>query len=390
MEQNDIKSVALIPDRLALYRYAIFKRLSDYRSREFELTIYADIEEDIPGLKLVDSKYCDRKYSNGGISWIRIKNIAIRNICFWQTGLLRLAWLGKHNVHVYWGEAHRLSTWASAIFSRIRGKRVVYWGHGLYGNEGPFKCWIRCIFYRIANEHLVYSDYGKNLLLDRRFEANRIHVIKNSLDFKKQNEYFLNKSLRADFSKSELFSESDRVLLFIGRLEPQKHLHQLIEALVILNRKFQECYKLLIIGEGSQHDTLVKLANEMNTSEHVLFYGECYDEKILAPMIMMADICLSPGEVGLTALHSLIYGTPVITHDNFSRQMPEFEAIYPGVSGEFYQYGNLDDLCSKIKVIIELVDAGVINPATCREAILKYYNTEYQAGVFVQMLNSLK
>ena len=128
----------------------------------------------------------------------------------------------------------------------------------------------------------------------------------------------------------------------------------------------------------------------MNISEDVLFYGACYKEKILAPLIMMADICLSPGEVGLTALHSLIYGTPVITHDNFSKQMPEFEAICPGVSGEFYKYGNLDDLCSKIKVIIKLVDAGVINPNTCRKAILKYYNTEYQAGVFVQMLNSLK
>ncbi|MEC8333401.1 MAG: glycosyltransferase, partial [Verrucomicrobiota bacterium] len=156
-----------------------------------------------------------------------------------------------------------------------------------------------------------------------------------------------------------------------------------------LNRGLQERYKLMIIGTGSQHDALVKMADEKNISDDVLFYGACYDDKILAPLIMMADICLSPGEVGLTALHSLIYGTPVITHDNFSEQMPEFEAICPGVSGEFYIYGNIDDLCTKIKAIIGLVDAGLINPTTCREAILKSYNTEYQAGVFVQMLSSL-
>ena len=41
---------------------------------------------------------------------------------------------------------------------------------------------------------------------------------------------------------------------------------------------------------GSQHETLVKLADEMNISEDILFYGECYDEKILSPLIMMADI----------------------------------------------------------------------------------------------------
>ena len=390
MRRSNIRSVALIPDRLALYRYAIFKRLSDYRSNGFELTIYADTDEDIPGLKLVDSKYCDKDYSNGGISWVRIRNIAIRSICFWQTGLFRLACLGDYDVHVYWGEAHRLSTWLSAIFSRIRGKKVVFWGHGLYGNEGRFKGWIRCNFYRLANALLVYSDYGKDLLVDRKFEGDRIHVIKNSLDWQKQNEFFLDESLQSKLPKSKLFSEKDRVLIFVGRLEPQKHLHLLLEALVILNGEHQECYKLMIIGTGSQHDALVKLADETNISEDVLFYGACYDDKILAPLIMMADICLSPGEVGLTALHSLIYGTPVITHDNFSEQMPEFEAIFPGISGEFYNYGNIGDLCTKIKAIIGLVDAGVINPTTCREAILKCYNTEYQTGVFVQMLNSLK
>lgn len=390
MRKSNIRSLALIPDRLAMYRYAIFKRLSDCRSNGFELTIYADTDEDIPGLKLVDSKYCDKDYSNGGISWVRIKNIAIRNICFWQTGLFRLAFFGEHGVHVYWGEAQRLSTWLSAIFSRIRGKRVVFWGHGLYGNEGRFKAWVRCNFYRIANAHLVYSDYGKDLLLGRGFEADRIHVIKNSLDFRKQNEFFLNESIKATLTKSELFSEKDRVLLFVGRLEPQKRLHLLLEALVILNEEHQERYKLMIIGTGSQHDALLKLADEANISEDVLFYGACYDDKILAPLIMMADICLSPGEVGLTALHSLIYGTPVITHGNFSEQMPEFEAIFPGISGEFYNYGNIGDLCTKIEAIIELIDAGVINPTTCREAILKCYNTEYQEGVFVQMLNTLK
>lgn len=389
MRRSNIRSVALIPDRLALYRYAIFKRLSDYRSNGFELTIYADIDEDIAGLKLVDSKFCDKDYSNGGISWFRIKNIAIRNICFWQTGLIKLAFFGEHDVHVYWGEAQRLSTWLSAIFSRIRGKKVVFWGHGLYGNEGRFKGWIRCTFYRLADTHLVYSDYGKDLLVGRKFEADRIHVIKNSLDWQKQNEFFLDTSLRSKLPKSKLFSENDRILLFVGRLEPQKRLHLLLEALAVLNRGLQERYKLMIIGTGSQHDALVKMADEKNISDDVLFYGACYDDKILAPLIMMADICLSPGEVGLTALHSLIYGTPVITHDNFSEQMPEFEAICPGVSGEFYIHGNIDDLCTKIKAIIRLVDAGLINPTTCREAILKSYNTEYQAGVFVQMLSSL-
>jgi len=39
--------------------------------------------------------------------------------------------------------------------------------------------------------------------------------------------------------------------------------------------------------------------------------------------------------------------------------------------------------------VIELIDAGKITAESCREAILKYYNVEYQYSVFKQMLEAL-
>ena len=42
------------------------------------------------------------------------------------------------------------------------------------------------------------------------------------------------------------------------------------------------------------------------------------------------DITVSPDKVGLTAIHSMAYGRPVITHDNMDRQGPEVEAVIPG------------------------------------------------------------
>ena len=41
----------------------------------------------------------------------------------------------------------------------------------------------------------------------------------------------------------------------------------------------------------------------------------------------MSDLTVSPGNIGLTAIHSLSYGTPVCSHSNFNNQMPESEAI---------------------------------------------------------------
>jgi glycosyltransferase involved in cell wall biosynthesis len=57
-----------------------------------------------------------------------------------------------------------------------------------------------------------------------------------------------------------------------------------------------------------------------------------------------ARAVVSPGKVGLTAIHALAYGTPVITHANFDVQRPEFEAILPGQTGDFFPEGDVDEL----------------------------------------------
>ena len=80
----------------------------------------------------------------------------------------------------------------------------------------------------------------------------------------------------------------------------------------------------------------------------IWFYGECYDEKVNAMLIYNADLCVSPGNVGLTAIHSMVFGTPVISHNAFSWQMPEFEAIVPNMTGAFYVYNNQESLVDSI------------------------------------------
>ena len=65
-------------------------------------------------------------------------------------------------------------------------------------------------------------------------------------------------------------------------------------------------------------------------------------------MIYNADLCVSPGNVGLTAMHSMVFGTPVLTHNDFSHQMPEFEAVKENITGDFFKYGDINSLALKI------------------------------------------
>ncbi len=65
-----------------------------------------------------------------------------------------------------------------------------------------------------------------------------------------------------------------------------------------------------------------------------------------------ASVCVSPGNIGLTAIHALSFGCPIITHNNFAEQMPEFESIKPSKTGYFYQQGDIADLKDKIRKVI--------------------------------------
>lgn len=82
---------------------------------------------------------------------------------------------------------------------------------------------------------------------------------------------------------------------------------------------------------------------------------------------------VSPGNVGLNCIHSLSYGVPVLTHDNFSYQNPEVEAIKNHENGLFYRYNDFDDMTNKIKAWFELYDNETVY-AKCIDQIENKFN----------------
>ena len=114
------------------------------------------------------------------------------------------------------------------------------------------------------------------------------------------------------------------MLICVGRLSQRRRLDILLSAMSLLKRAGYEC-NLLVVGDGSEKSVLECMAQELNLP--VVFTGECHDEYDLCRYFMAANVTVIPGATGLTAIHSLAYGTPVITNDNFDEQGPEIEAI---------------------------------------------------------------
>ena len=270
-----------------------------------------------------------------------------RKAIYWQEGVFRFVRKQDARTYLILGEPICLSTWVLFIKLKLSpSTRHIYtWTHGWYGRETWIKKIVKKIFFNMTDGVFLYGNYAKRLMIQEGFDPQKLYVVYNSLDYEKQ--LALRESLKAEDIYPDHFKNSNRTLLFIGRLTYKKRLDLLIEALFKLRDKKQH-YNLVLIGNGEAMERLKSLADEKGLSENVWFYGACYDEAINASLIYNADLCVSPGFVGLTAMHSMMFGTPVATHNCFKQQAPEFEAIKEGETGTFFEMDQLDSLISAI------------------------------------------
>lgn len=306
-----------------------------------------------------------------------LKNKKFIGNYFWQTGAFSTL-MQPYKHYIIDGEPYNISNWVILFFAKLFGKRVYTWTHGWYGRESSVKKCVKKIFFSMAYHNFLYGDYAKNLMIAEGFSSRKLSCIYNSLDYENQLKYRINAKTSSIYS--EYFKNEYPNLIFSGRLTKSKRLDMLLIALVQLKNNNQYV-NLTLIGPPDIENDLVLLTNKLDLKNEVWFYGECYDELKLSELIFNADLCVSPGNVGLTAIHSLMYGTPVLTHNHFPNQGPEFEAIIDGITGCFYKFNNQKSLEESISMwIFNDKDREQIRH-NCYEIIDNHYNPYFQIQV---------
>ena len=103
-----------------------------------------------------------------------------------------------------------------------------------------------------------------------------------------------------------------QLLLYVGRLAPEKNTTALFQAFAILAKRRPGEYRLLVIGDGPQRQQLRRLEAE---TQSVKWIHYCTDPLKLARYYRAADLFVHPGmqeTFGLVALESQACGTPVV------------------------------------------------------------------------------
>lgn len=367
--------VAVVYHYLAHYREPIFLELS--RSINPEYHIFSDIRSNKPNLKLIEYYRKNNQSRDKRLNWKIIKNYWFKNILF-QKGVIKLALTNEFDVLILLGNFQFISTWFSLIICKLSKKKTLLWTHGFLRKEKGLKGFIRKVFYSLADGCLLYGNRGKKIMIDMGFDHNKIHVIYNSLNVEKQNSIYnsLTQEMKIFFRENIFPSENKSIIVYVGRLTRERKLEVLFDALNILKKR-SIIINLLVIGNGPSYQHYQNYLCQKGLESQVYLYGSCYNEEELGMMIYSSDICVSPGPVGLLSMHSQIYGTPVITNNDFDNQKPEFESIITEKTGGFFKNGNSEDLANQIMKWTKLVENPIIGEE-CRKVIIEKYNPVVQ------------
>ena len=106
------------------------------------------------------------------------------------------------------------------------------------------------------------------------------------------------------------------LVLFTGRLEWEKGVHTLVEAMPRLRRRFPGI-RLVVVGRGSQLEPLQEMAKQLRVSKSVTFTG-WLTEGELTSVSSAADVAVVPSiyePFGMVALESAALGTPLVVAD---------------------------------------------------------------------------
>jgi len=262
----------------------------------------------------------------------------------WQIGAVSLALAGRSDAFIFLGNPFIVSTWIAALIAKARGKAVFFWTHGWVRDEVGAKDWLRRTFYGLADALMLYADRAKQLALKRGLDERALYVIGNSLDYAAQ--AATRHTLLAGSAWPVHKRPEKPFFLVVSRLVPSARIDLAIAALA----QTQHDAALVVIGEGPERAALEAQAKTCGADVH--FTGALYSEEDLAPYFLDCLAVVSPGKVGLLAMHALAYGALVITHGDPDRQMPEFEAIEDGVTGILFNLDEESDLGEKIASLL--------------------------------------
>ncbi|NBQ13615.1 MAG: glycosyltransferase [Proteobacteria bacterium] len=349
------------------YRKPIVEALA--RSESVDFTFVGDDHEYLNSIQ--PSKFSDR------VKFRLARTHRLIGPFMWQWGAITWAIRPGFDIVIMHPVAHWPCTWIGAILARLIGREVMFWGHGYLYEPKGLKGLVRRAFNALPTSHLFYGRISKAIAINNGWEPERLHVIYNSLDTDAQAKILsrLTPDRISTVRKAMFGTDAMPLVCCTSRLIQVRRLDLLVQAMGILRKRGLEA-GLVLVGDGPERAKLESMARGSGLPVH--FEGETYDEERIAELVASCNVTVAPGKVGLTAIHSMAYGVPVVTHDDYADQMPEFEAVIPGKTGSFFKHGSVESLADAMEPWLKTHAPDPAVRDACIGIVRRFWNVDYQ------------
>ena len=138
------------------------------------------------------------------------------------------------------------------------------------------------------------------------------------------------------------------VLLFVGRLDPEKRIEEILQAVAVIAKKLDVCF--VVVGKGLRKKALELLAEELGISNHVIFTGFVPEEDL--PFFYKLSHCFiiaSTAELlSLATLQAMASGLPIIAAN--AGALPEL--VEEKINGYLFNTNDIKKLTQAISDIL--------------------------------------
>ena len=142
------------------------------------------------------------------------------------------------------------------------------------------------------------------------------------------------------------------VFMYVGRLDAEKHVDELIEALPLVRESVDA--QLVLVGDGHEQGNLVSLARGQGVEGYVTFTGFVPDGELPGAYAAADVFCnASTAELqSIVTMEAMATGKPVVAAN--ARALPLL--VHDGENGRLFEPGDLEGLSSRLAELLS--DSG--------------------------------
>ena len=284
------------------------------------------------------------------------------------------------------GISGTLPLFFSFTISKIRRKKFILWS-GLWHHPQTFFHIVSFPFikyiYRHSNAIIAYGLHTKKYLESLGIDRKKITIAWQVQDNSKF-EKFVSKKEKESL-KSQLGIKTSKVILFVGRLAPEKGILHLIKAFYSLSYKD---VSLLIIGSGPLKE---QIKHKINGQERIIHLAQIPND-MLYKYYALSDIFALPAVTtkkhkelwGFVVNEAMCQGCAILTSDAVGAGVGGL--VKSGANGFIFPEGDIPQLKEYLEIL--LTNDDLMNKMGMKsKEIIKEWTYPKMAAGFIDALN---